>query len=327
MRRSMADEWAAVELEFGGEETQLALVAKVCGTFPDSFTDRAILGATATCVVLARTYATAHAYGTKAIGMNLVAGYQAVASLLEKVNSESRLTKSVTSAFPSAATFEAWLILRTRHPFPAVNAIFDQWMKFDPLCPRRKYLRTCWTFCKALEDVRNLCDEDTNAPALAAVIHCLSLANPDHVFEMPSMYATTMGNRSGTSIRPLRIACEKVVKRVEVVGRVMEASGRSVRVLPIGKQSVRKDAPRFANVNIAFATITASRGQTIAADLEPHVGHEVPFCVRFITGSRVVRAVFHGGVCFTCGQHFARRACGVESRFSWFETEQCRAIR
>ena len=51
----------------------------------------------------------------------------------------------------------------------------------------------------------------------------------------------------------------------------------------------------------------------IAADLAPHVGHEVPFC-----GSKVVRAVFHGSVCCTCGQRLpdVRMVSKVVSRAS-----------
>ena len=144
------------------------------------------------------------------------------------------------------------------------------------------------------------------------MFNCLARANRDHVFEMPSMYAATLsGERS--SIRPLRIECENVVERAEVVGRVIEASGRIVGILPIGKKSAQKDAPRFAHVN--GATIAVSHLRMIAADLAPHVGHEVPFCVRFITGSKVVRAVFHGGVCCTCGQRLPDVRMVSKARF------------
>ena len=300
VRRALADEWAAVEHEFGGEEKQLALVEKVRDSFPVGLTDRAALGATAACVVLARKYSTTHAYGTKISRLNTVLGYQSVVTLLEKVNCIATRMMCTHSGFRSAATFEALLILRTQDPRPTVNAIFLEWVRFDPSCGRRKYLGTCWTFCNVLDDVCNLSDEDTKAPALSAVIDCLSLANRVQVFEMPSMYAATVGKPPYTSIRPLRVECENVVKRAIVVGRVIAVAGRIIGVLPIGKKSVRVDTPRFAN--ITDATITVSRLRMIGADLASHVGHEVPFHVRFLTGSSVVRAVFAGGVCCTCGQ-------------------------
>lgn len=155
-------------------------------------------------------------------------------------------------------------------------------------------LITAWEFCRFYADWENTAPEERQRPATIQRFksrwtnEVCSLSHTEQLRTIPSYIAFTHGE----VLKPiLRVSASK-----------MKGTPKKVKCkLAHGSHSFQEYYVVHL-LGLEFASFSISRAQFIYSQMRQHVDHEVEVHVLFGEGSGVLRAIFFGGKCTSCGE-------------------------